>query len=405
MKKKIIIFVNIFLVLILFVIGFGYYKVFLEKNNTKPSKKTNSISEVYVCDYYGKKTYLENKNSLQECYKVDFSCEDCTLIEAYVEDKILYKTDDSVVIYDLTNSKQIDSVVVGEDYYEGNLQEYYIETYKQDGKTYGFAYYAENEQKMFYNLNNSKKFELKGRLCESYYEEDDGSDACITNDDLDIIHNDIVIVEVDDPTSPIDWEKHYGALNLKTGKYLIPTNKENIQYKYFSEYKNDKEIKTEYYMMPYGTNDAPDSLYDKNLKPIFEIKDESKYLVIQDYLAKDVILYYYDEYNEYYVLFDENGKEYPNSRIYGKDINKKIYNKIENTELKNKTEKDMILYYMKKDDINFYINNQENVFYIDFYFNDSYYETYIDIHYKYDLNTNTLSEYEYSEDECYECEY
>lgn len=74
----------------------------------------------------------------------------------------------------------------------------------------------------------------------------------------------------------------------------------------------------------------------------------------------------------------------------------------ENKELKSKTLEDQIFVNLDEETgINYYYEWGTITIYMDFSFSDSYYETYINFHYKYNLDKNIWEEYE--EEYCEYC--
>lgn len=399
-RKKIII--GCIVILILIIISGIYFL----KNNDKGyycEPFEEKISNIYICDNSGSKYYsLENDNDV-DCNQVDFECKNCSIINNYIKDKIVYLNSKSqIIVYDLNNKEVVKTINTNA--YKKCL--FSLDIYAENDEFYGFAYVDEKTEKsMFYNINNNKTFELpEGNISLI-------KDSKTEDDNLyyhDVIHNDRVIIKRYNSdyipnTSSIEY--YYGILNLSNGKLEIPIDKTTITYDFYENQKMDDSYSL-YYLIgeDYGYNA---SVFDENFNLIYKFEEKSDSLAnllinTLKYYGGDKLLIYQDNYRYFSIINKDTGERY--FKLYEKDINKEIFTRIENNELKSKIDKELIVSEMDfENDITYFYNYDEQIFYISFYYSNDDYQTYVSLHYKYDFKTNILESFEYEEDNYEEC--
>ena len=384
-KKYIFIWISLFILTI--IIGFGYYKTFAKKEEENVSEEKETI--VYLCIAYDEKFYSDYKKR-GNCHRIGFECKNCEILPDYIDNQILYSQDKKLYLYDLIKKENILTLN-----FSGSAQ-----LYTENGNPYGIEYWEKkNEEKYFYNLRNNKKIDFIEKngtveyICDDCYLDSSQKDKVIS--DLAIMRNS---------------SECSGLLNLKTDKCeLENVNYHNIYY----NYQGEKYTKQGYYNVG---KDGNIKLLDEKLNTIFENKNQNDNIKNSideiDFFdnGKFFIKFMNSEY--IYGILDEKGNVFDNSIITVEDLASKIYDKIESSELKKTLSKTDLIFELQTsirkdykqfvDDFDkenkyyyrFYYNKEKNIGYIYFFYSDTYTETYINLNYKYDFDTKTMSEYD-----------
>ena len=122
------------------------------------------------------------------------------------------------------------------------------------------------------------------------------------------------------------------------------------------------------------------SVYDENLNPVFESKN------IDAFYVKKIGNSVFADLGDYFTIINNEGKEFPNMKLYMSDLRQEIYNRVENSALKEKPDYEVYANGI----VDIYFEDMKNDIVILIDYKNEYYETYITLKYHYSFETNTL---------------